>query len=236
MAHSAHVTASLVVGEDLHTSTSSISFEPFVSQPERSFNILQADSCLLRDVSSESNSTIASLISCFVLHERRPSRRRLQGSPIMAAVYEYISGLDTSTTSSSLASELPSATDLPTSPTSFSNMHSKVGTVRSAVQVLLGSAQLFLSSSRPGALVQAGTPPSCPNAELSCNNATAVSNICCFNAPGGQLLLTQFWDTHPVVGPSDSWTIHGLWCIPYIFSYLYISIHSRRTHITVNQY
>ncbi|RWA10200.1 hypothetical protein EKO27_g4911 [Xylaria grammica] len=29
--------------------------------------------------------------------------------------------------------------------------------------------------------------------------------------PGGDVLLTQFWDTAPSTGPSDSWTIHGLW-------------------------
>ncbi|KAJ7492316.1 ribonuclease [Mycena latifolia] len=45
----------------------------------------------------------------------------------------------------------------------------------------------------------------------SCTNTSAVSNLCCFQAPGGQLLQTQFWDTSPSTGPSDSWTIHGLW-------------------------
>ncbi|KAH8126179.1 ribonuclease T2 [Trichoderma asperellum] len=53
---------------------------------------------------------------------------------------------------------------------------------------------------------------SCPtNLPLSCQNTTAVSNTCCFNYPGGQLLLTQFWDTNPSTGPNDSWTVHGLW-------------------------
>lgn len=46
---------------------------------------------------------------------------------------------------------------------------------------------------------------------LSCQNTTAVEDLCCFNSPGGALLLTQFWDTDPVTGPDDSWTIHGLW-------------------------
>ncbi|KAJ6502673.1 ribonuclease [Mycena vulgaris] len=45
----------------------------------------------------------------------------------------------------------------------------------------------------------------------SCTNTSAVSDLCCFQAPGGQLLQTQFWDTSPATGPSDSWTIHGLW-------------------------
>ncbi|KAJ6459680.1 ribonuclease T2 [Mycena sanguinolenta] len=45
----------------------------------------------------------------------------------------------------------------------------------------------------------------------SCHNTTAESNLCCFEAPGGLLLQTQFWDTNPEVGPTNSWTIHGLW-------------------------
>ncbi|KAI0470265.1 ribonuclease T2-like protein [Xylaria cf. heliscus] len=52
----------------------------------------------------------------------------------------------------------------------------------------------------------------CPsNLPFSCSNTTAVEDLCCFNAPGGDLLLTQFWDTDPSTGPADSWTIHGLW-------------------------
>ncbi|PQK11919.1 hypothetical protein BB8028_0003g05390 [Beauveria bassiana] len=52
---------------------------------------------------------------------------------------------------------------------------------------------------------------SCPsNSPLSCHNTTAVVDTCCF-IPTGQLLQTQFWDTSPPTGPSDSWTIHGLW-------------------------
>lgn len=34
---------------------------------------------------------------------------------------------------------------------------------------------------------------------------------CQTNTPGGLLLLTQFWDYNPATGPSNSWTIHGLW-------------------------
>ncbi|KAF9454204.1 ribonuclease T2 [Macrolepiota fuliginosa MF-IS2] len=45
----------------------------------------------------------------------------------------------------------------------------------------------------------------------SCHNTSSVSNLCCFESPGGLLLQTQFWDTDPSTGPSDSWTIHGLW-------------------------
>ncbi|GJE89611.1 ribonuclease T2-like protein [Phanerochaete sordida] len=45
----------------------------------------------------------------------------------------------------------------------------------------------------------------------SCHNTTKETNLCCFESPGGLLLQTQFWDTDPSTGPSDSWTIHGLW-------------------------
>ncbi|KAF5368614.1 hypothetical protein D9758_002208 [Tetrapyrgos nigripes] len=47
--------------------------------------------------------------------------------------------------------------------------------------------------------------------QTSCHNTSAVSNLCCFEAPGGLLLQTQFWDSEPSTGPTDSWTIHGLW-------------------------
>ncbi|EMD00455.1 hypothetical protein BAUCODRAFT_62004, partial [Baudoinia panamericana UAMH 10762] len=47
---------------------------------------------------------------------------------------------------------------------------------------------------------------------LSCQNTTAIDNTCCFEAPGGLILQTQFWDTPPAAaGPNTSWTIHGLW-------------------------
>ncbi|QIX00602.1 hypothetical protein AMS68_006119 [Peltaster fructicola] len=52
---------------------------------------------------------------------------------------------------------------------------------------------------------------SCKDSPLSCHNSSTVEDLCCFNAPGGTLLLTQFWDTHPATGPHDSWTLHGLW-------------------------
>ncbi|CDO73108.1 hypothetical protein BN946_scf185007.g162 [Trametes cinnabarina] len=45
----------------------------------------------------------------------------------------------------------------------------------------------------------------------SCHNTTRETDLCCFEAPGGLLLQTQFWDTDPSTGPSNSWTIHGLW-------------------------
>lgn len=56
---------------------------------------------------------------------------------------------------------------------------------------------------------------SCPAPQLSCHNTTVVENLCCFNAPGGQILQTQFWDTSPPTGPDDSWTLHGLWYVSF---------------------
>jgi ribonuclease T2 len=44
---------------------------------------------------------------------------------------------------------------------------------------------------------------------LSCSSN--APGTCCFEAPGGLILQTQFWDTSPETGPTDSWTIHGLW-------------------------
>ncbi|KAG6889986.1 hypothetical protein C0995_012946 [Termitomyces sp. Mi166 len=46
---------------------------------------------------------------------------------------------------------------------------------------------------------------------VSCHNTSTVSNLCCFESPGGLMLQTQFWDTNPSTGPTNSWTIHGLW-------------------------
>ncbi|KAF2025522.1 ribonuclease T2 [Setomelanomma holmii] len=68
-------------------------------------------------------------------------------------------------------------------------------------QVLLGGGQRVMST----------FTQSCPSPQLSCHNTTVVENLCCFNAPGGQILQTQFWDYDPPTGPSDSWTLHGLW-------------------------
>ncbi|KAH8893099.1 ribonuclease M [Thozetella sp. PMI_491] len=60
--------------------------------------------------------------------------------------------------------------------------------------------------------VLAGSPITCNSTfQLSCHNTTSQTDLCCFNAPGGSLLQTQFWDYDPSIGPSDSWGIHGLW-------------------------
>ncbi|KAL2220586.1 putative ribonuclease T2 [Thermoascus aurantiacus ATCC 26904] len=80
---------------------------------------------------------------------------------------------------------------------------------RSAAALALGAAaaQLFFAG---GALADV-TSCSLDSSQLSCHNTSKVTDTCCFNSPGGLLLQTQFWDTDPATGPSDSWTIHGLW-------------------------
>ncbi|KAL2356086.1 ribonuclease T2-like protein [Cryomyces antarcticus] len=87
-------------------------------------------------------------------------------------------------------------------------MPSTTPSLRSVAKVALGGAQVLLGSA---ARVRGGAPAACENPQLSCHNASVVTDFCCFNAPGGQLLQTQFWDTHPATGPVDAWTIHGLW-------------------------
>ncbi|KAK0465544.1 ribonuclease T2 [Desarmillaria tabescens] len=45
----------------------------------------------------------------------------------------------------------------------------------------------------------------------SCSSSSTGQDLCCFESPGGLLVQPQFWDSDPSTGPSDSWTIHGLW-------------------------
>lgn len=52
----------------------------------------------------------------------------------------------------------------------------------------------------------------CPvDLPFSCTNETVIEDSCCFEYPGGVILLTQFWDYHPATGPKDEFTLHGLW-------------------------
>ena len=81
----------------------------------------------------------------------------------------------------------------------------------SVAQTALGFSSLSSPIYRLSTDSSNGASEACPNPQLSCHNTTAVANLCCFNAPGGTLLQTQFWDTNPVSGPDNSWTIHGLW-------------------------
>lgn len=97
---------------------------------------------------------------------------------------------------------------LPSLRSAFSSvsMPSLYNSLRTLSNVAL--AQFAVS---PYATILGGSPPVCTNPQISCQNSTAVQDTCCFNAPGGQLLQTQFWDYSPPTGPTNSWTIHGLW-------------------------
>ena len=71
-----------------------------------------------------------------------------------------------------------------------------------------GILALYAIQFAPSVLADAET---CPNdTPLSCSTSSEEAS-CCYNTPGGAFLLTQFWDYDPSTGPSDSWTIHGLW-------------------------
>ncbi|KIJ53795.1 hypothetical protein M422DRAFT_222496 [Sphaerobolus stellatus SS14] len=64
-----------------------------------------------------------------------------------------------------------------------------------------------LSSLFPRASSGCGT-----SGQISCHNTTRQTDLCCFEAPGGLLLQTQFWDTSgPGVNLPTTWTVHGLW-------------------------
>lgn len=90
-------------------------------------------------------------------------------------------------------------------------MASSLPSLRTVSKLALGGAQVLLGA---GSSAHAGTSKSCSaDGALSCQNTTVQTDLCCFNAPGGQLLMTQFWDTQPVTGPVDSWTMHGLWYV-----------------------
>lgn len=74
---------------------------------------------------------------------------------------------------------------------------------RNSIMASLASAAIAVALlAMSGA--RAGLPVTCSNPQLSCQNTTVVSNTCCFNAPGGQLVQTQFWDTSPSTGISST--------------------------------
>ncbi|KAI0296141.1 ribonuclease T2-like protein [Russula brevipes] len=68
--------------------------------------------------------------------------------------------------------------------------------------VVFNTSSLFSSTQIPSDCGISG-PPSCSI------SSPPEDELCCYEYPGGLLLQTQFWDTHPSTGPDDSWTIHG---------------------------
>lgn len=106
-------------------------------------------------------------------------------------------------------------------PTALTSFLDDMPSLRTLSKLAFGGANLLFGSSQHvlgdvgdvfnGQILGVGPSQACPNPQLSCHNNTAVENLCCFNYPGGQMLQTQFWDADPPTGPSDSWTLHGLW-------------------------
>jgi len=80
-----------------------------------------------------------------------------------------------------------------------------MSSLRALTGLAIGAGLLSFAAAGPKSCSVSDSTP------LSCKNTTAVADTCCFNAPGGLLLQTQFWDSNPPTGPEDSWTIHGLW-------------------------
>ncbi|KFY24930.1 hypothetical protein V493_04933 [Pseudogymnoascus sp. VKM F-4281 (FW-2241)] len=162
-------------------------------------------------------------------------------------VFVYVCGDETST---SIPGDLPStshpalSSSVDSTPPPSSFLTSTVGgssstsisidlPTESAPSTVVDTPSTISSTSQAPTSSASTFPPapmSCPDPQLSCHNTTVQTDLCCFNAPGGQLLLTQFWDTDPStgnyepldfstpfisllthLGPADAWTIHGLW-------------------------
>jgi ribonuclease T2 len=77
----------------------------------------------------------------------------------------------------------------------------------STSSILAAVALLQVATASPSG----GQSEDCTNPQLSCQASSTPSNTCCYETPGGLVQQVQFWDTNPVTGPSNSWTIHGLW-------------------------
>lgn len=76
--------------------------------------------------------------------------------------------------------------------------------------------EAVLAPSAPSAVapyIPLSGAPTCPiDGPASCHNSTAAPDSCCFVHPGGQILLTQFWDDEVHVGGAEEdFTLHGLW-------------------------
>lgn len=74
------------------------------------------------------------------------------------------------------------------------------------IHILLAIAYYLVHSCATQTVFTNTCPTDSPE---SCSTSNAAS--CCFEAPGGIMLQTQFWDYSPATGPSDLFTLHGLW-------------------------
>ena len=68
-------------------------------------------------------------------------------------------------------------------------MSSFMPSIKALSKAALTYSQLALLSS--STTVSGGSPEACSNPQTSCQNTSAVTNTCCFNAPGGQLLQVR---------------------------------------------
>ncbi|KZP25290.1 ribonuclease T2 [Athelia psychrophila] len=82
--------------------------------------------------------------------------------------------------------------------------------VLSALVASAFASPLGFSSADPVSLFKRISSGCSTSGAASCSSSS-VSDTCCTEYPGGLLLQTQFWDTNPSTGPTNSWTIHGLW-------------------------
>lgn len=153
----------------------------------------------------------------FLLASLLPIAAAVQAD-VKPTVFVYVCGDETSTSipgdlpSTSRRPALSSSVDdrTPTSSFQTSTIGEETSTsisidlpTESAPSTVVNTPTSISSTSQAPTSSASTSPPapmSCPNAQLSCHNTTTVADLCCFNAPGGQLLLTQFWDTAPSTG------------------------------------
>ncbi|KAI0766685.1 ribonuclease T2 [Trametes elegans] len=87
-------------------------------------------------------------------------------------------------------------------------------TIPVVVACLAGLASAALDqypmATKPHAFVDSITSACSSDVPASCQNTTPVADLCCFEAPGGMIVQTQLREVSPSLGPSNSWTIHGL--------------------------
>ncbi|KAM0717009.1 hypothetical protein Q7P37_006861 [Cladosporium fusiforme] len=114
----------------------------------------------------------------------------------------------------SWAARIKDAAQPPQSAPDLDSLASNMPSLRSLSKYALsafGASQSVFADNNMNSFSLDASSSCSSSPELSCHNTTVQPNLCCFNSPGGSLLLTQFWDTSPPTGPDESWTLHGLW-------------------------
>ncbi|OCL06068.1 hypothetical protein AOQ84DRAFT_390450 [Glonium stellatum] len=89
--------------------------------------------------------------------------------------------------------------------------------------MLLGNSPSTSPPTSPPASQLQSPLEACVQPRLSCHASYGPINTCCTPAPGGQMALTQFWNSDAsagpagYLGPNDTWTLHGLWYVRFPF-------------------